>query len=147
MSILTVISQNDGLDNNIFEKTSDTSIEESLLFDSSNEDSPVLFEDSRIFVPVRSNVIYKQTDTLTPLHDPILEIEFDEYPYNHNMHIAFDGEYLYTINGGNTTNGQINKFGYDGTFIQTFPIAIDGRGLSYNPNDGYICLWIWWRHN
>lgn len=65
-------------------------------------------------------------------------ITFDENPYNHNMHITSDGSYYYTINGGNTSNGQINKFSLDGTFIQTFPIQIDGRGLSYNISDGYL---------
>ncbi len=65
-------------------------------------------------------------------------ITFDEHPYNHNMHITSDGSYYYTINGGNTGNGQINEFSLDGTLIQTFPIQIDGRGLSYNTSDGYL---------
>ena len=25
---------------------------------------------------------------------------FDEEPYNHNMHIESDGDYYYTVNGG-----------------------------------------------
>lgn len=65
-------------------------------------------------------------------------ITFNESPYNHNMHIASDGNYLYTINGGNTSNGQINKFSLSGALIQTYPIQIDGRGLSYNNADGFL---------
>lgn len=61
--------------------------------------------------------------------------QFDEFPINHNIHITSDGIYYYTINGGNAGTGQINMFDLTGTLIQTYPIMIDGRGLSYNKND------------
>lgn len=65
-------------------------------------------------------------------------VSFTEHPINHNMHIAADGDYYYTINGGNASTGQINKFTFAGTLIQTYPIQIDGRGLSYNSSDGFL---------
>ena len=75
---------------------------------------------------------------LGDLHDPVLEVQFDENPYNHNMHITSDGSYYYTINGGLTSKGQINKFTLSGTLVQTYPIQIDGRGLTYNYADGFL---------
>ena len=66
-------------------------------------------------------------------------ISFKEFPVNHNIHIASDGNYYYTINGGNSSLGQINKFSFNGTLIKTYPINIDGRGLSYNRADS--CLY------
>ena len=63
---------------------------------------------------------------------------FDENPVNHNMHIASDGEFYFTINGGGVSSGQVNKFDLNGVLLQTYPIQIDGRGLSYNKSDGYL---------
>lgn len=72
------------------------------------------------------------------LHDPVLEIQFDEHPYNHNMHITSDGNCLYTINGGNISNGMINKYTMTGSFVANYPILIDGRGLSFNEKDSFL---------
>lgn len=63
---------------------------------------------------------------------------FNEFPVNHNMHIASDGNFYYTINGGNSSTGQINKFDLNGNLLQTYPIQIDGRGLSYNYADSNL---------
>jgi hypothetical protein len=65
-------------------------------------------------------------------------ISFEEFPINHNEHITSDGKYYYTINGGYYLWGQINKFRLNGTLIKTYPILIDGRGLSYNQADGLL---------
>jgi len=65
-------------------------------------------------------------------------IWFNEFPYNHNEHITCDGSYYYTINGGNATFGQVNKFTLTGTLVQTYPILIDGRGLSFNAADSFL---------
>lgn len=73
-----------------------------------------------------------KTLVLTPV------IYFDEHPFNHNMHITADSNYYYAINGGNSGSGQINKFDLTGTLLQTYPILIDGRGLSYNKADGFL---------
>lgn len=66
------------------------------------------------------------------------QFSFDEHPVNHNMHIASDGEFYFTINGGGVSSGQVNKFDLNGTLLQTYPIQIDGRGLSYNKSDGFL---------
>ncbi len=65
-------------------------------------------------------------------------ISFNEHPVNHNMHITCDGVNYYTINGGNSGTGQINQFDLGGNLLQTYPIQIDGRGLSYNPADSFL---------
>ncbi len=80
----------------------------------------------------QTNVNASKMVTLSP------DISFDEFPVNHNMHIATDGTYYYTINGGNSSIGQINKFDLNGVLLQTYPIMIDGRGLSYNKTDGFL---------
>ena len=84
------------------------------------------------------SITFSMSSDLGDLHDPVLEVQFDEDPYNHNMHITSDGSYYYTINGGNSSNGQINKFTLSGTLVQTYPIQIDGRGLTYNYADGFL---------
>ena len=82
----------------------------------------------------------RQPGTATVLRSQMIPpaISFDEHPYNHNMHITGDGTYYYTINGGNSGNGQINKFDLNGNLLQTYPIQIDGRGLSFNQDDGFL---------
>ncbi len=65
-------------------------------------------------------------------------ISFNENPVNHNMHITSDGAFFYTINGGNAGTGQVNKFTLAGVLVQTYPIQIDGRGMSWNPVDGLL---------
>lgn len=80
----------------------------------------------------------KESNLLLNIQGVLPEITFNEDPYNHNMHITSDGSHYYTINGGNTADGQINKFSLSGVLIQTYPIQIDGRGLSYNQSDGFF---------
>ena len=65
-------------------------------------------------------------------------ISFEDFPYNHNMHITSDETYYYTINGGSASYGQVSVFDLFGNLIQTYPIAIDGRGISMNKTDGYL---------
>jgi hypothetical protein len=72
------------------------------------------------------------------LHDPVLAVQFSDNPTNHNMHIASDGAFYYTINGGSVPSGKINKYTLAGVLVASYPIAIDGRGLSYNKADGFL---------
>jgi uncharacterized repeat protein (TIGR03803 family) len=65
-------------------------------------------------------------------------ISFNEHPVNHNMHIASDGDYYFTINGGSAGSGQVQQFDLAGNLLQTYPIPVDGRGLSYNSADGKL---------
>jgi hypothetical protein len=76
--------------------------------------------------------------TLLPIHDPVAALSFNDSCYNHNMHIASDGTYLYTINGGNVSVGLISKYTLSGTLVGHYPILIDGRGLSYNKADASL---------
>lgn len=80
--------------------------------------------------------IYSGSTFKTQFIPPV--ISFTEHPVNHNMHITADGDFYFTINGGSASSGQINKFTFTGTLIQTYPIQIDGRGLSYNQADGSL---------
>ena len=75
---------------------------------------------------------------LVPLHEPALEIQFDDDPYNHNMHIASDGDHYYTVNGGDYQYGRINKYTLAGEFVATYDIDLDFRSIMYNPSDGYF---------
>jgi hypothetical protein len=72
------------------------------------------------------------------LHEPVLYTAFRDASYNHTMHIATDGYYYYTCNGGNYTLGRINKFTMAGDSVGSFPIALDMRGLMYNKADGSL---------
>ncbi len=88
--------------------------------------------DTSLDSPVSSGESLQRTQMVLPA------IYFDENPYNHNMHITSNGDYYFTINGGSSGNGQINKFDMNGVLLQTYPILIDGRGLSFNTADGYL---------
>jgi len=61
---------------------------------------------------------------------------FKDDPQSHNMHLASDGKFLYTCNGGKAELGQITKFRLDGTKIASYKIKLDMRSLMYNKSDG-----------
>jgi DNA-binding beta-propeller fold protein YncE len=63
------------------------------------------------------------------------KIVFKDNPQTHNMHIASDGQYLYTCNGGKPELGQISKFAFDGTKIGSYKIDLDMRSIMYNASD------------
>ena len=75
---------------------------------------------------------------LVALHDPILRIIIKDKIDYHNMHIASDGNYYYTCNGGNYNAGRIDKFTLSGDSVTSYPIALDMRGLMYNKADGFL---------
>jgi VWFA-related protein len=116
--------------------------------DSSNPSNLVIMQtaDFRMYQkmsPVRSPfsnppAVHSFSDTLNPLHDPILEIQFQDDPYNHNMHIASDGNFFYTVNGGNSAYGKINKYSLAGTFVASYSINLDMRSIMYNRADGFF---------
>jgi len=60
-----------------------------------------------------------------PLHPPVEVITFQDDPYNHNMGIASDGQFYYTVNGGQINNGMINVYDMQGNFISSNPIQLD----------------------
>jgi DNA-binding beta-propeller fold protein YncE len=63
------------------------------------------------------------------------KIVFKDNPQTHNMHLASDGQYLYTCNGGKSESGQISKFNANGTKTGSFKIELDMRSIMYNPQD------------
>lgn len=63
------------------------------------------------------------------------KIVFKEHPQTHNMHIASDGKFLYTCNGGKADYGQISKLDLNGTKIASYKIELDMRSIMYNPSD------------
>jgi len=67
--------------------------------------------------------------TLTP------RVVFKDNPQTHNMHIASDGQYLYTCNGGKSENGQISKFTLEGSKIGSYKFDLDMRSIMYNASD------------
>jgi Secretion system C-terminal sorting domain len=81
-----------------------------------------------------SKIIVRTVDEFGPLHDPELIIQFDEGPQNHTMGIAWDGQYYWTINGGNS-DGLLNYYDENGTYVGTTNITLSGRGIVYNPVD------------
>jgi len=62
-------------------------------------------------------------------------ITFEDDPLTHNMGIASDGSYYYTINGGVTNKGQINKYSLNGNYIDSYEISLDMRSVFYNKKD------------
>lgn len=60
---------------------------------------------------------------------------FKEDPLTHNMHIASDGQYLYTCNGGLPDKGQISKFTLTGEKIGSYKFELDMRSIMFNPSD------------
>jgi hypothetical protein len=60
---------------------------------------------------------------------------FRDMPKTHNMHIASDGQFLYTCNGGKSEEGQVSKFSLEGELIGSYVIELDMRSIMYNPVD------------
>lgn len=69
------------------------------------------------------------------------KITFEEDPLTHNVHIASDGQYYYTVNGGKANKGQINKFSFDGKLLDSYDMPLDFRSIMYNNKDKnfYVC--------
>ncbi|MBK7028332.1 MAG: hypothetical protein IPH45_03595 [Bacteroidales bacterium] len=63
------------------------------------------------------------------------EIVFKEDPLTHNMHIASDGEFLFTCNGGVADKGQVSIFRLNGEKIGSYSFPLDMRSIMYNPSD------------
>jgi hypothetical protein len=101
-------------------------------------------------IPTVAEVIYEEKDyipahrdTYGSLHDPLPAVQFNEYLVDHNMGIASDGKYYYTINGGNAAWGRIKRYTLTGKFVDSINIGIDGRSIMYNKADGYLYVGGW----
>lgn len=62
-------------------------------------------------------------------------VVFLEDAATHNMHIASDGQYLYTCNGGVADEGMISKYTLTGEKIASYKVSLDMRSIMYNPAD------------
>lgn len=71
------------------------------------------------------------------------KIQFEDEPRTHNFHVASDGEFLYTVNGGKAYMGQISKFSLTGNYITSYDIDLDMRSLMFNGKDKsfYVCTY------
>lgn len=107
-----------------------------------NQDDTSLIGQSQIdqnITPVPHKAADRSIDEFGPLHDPELIMEFTEGPQNHMFGIAWDGTYYWTINGGNSS-GLLNYYDENGTFAGTSNVAIDGRGIVFNPVDELLYI-------
>jgi hypothetical protein len=66
---------------------------------------------------------------------PVQKMEFTDHVYYHNMGIAWDGEYYYTVNGGNTESSNLNKYDESGELDSEYDLDIDGRAILYSPSE------------
>ncbi|NVO20044.1 MAG: hypothetical protein HXX13_10110 [Bacteroidetes bacterium] len=74
-----------------------------------------------------TNMVYAQT--IAP------DKSFQDTPKTHNMHIASDGKFLYTCNGGKPEEGQISKYTLEGELVGSYKIELDMRSILFNPSD------------
>jgi Secretion system C-terminal sorting domain len=81
----------------------------------------------------------REIDEFGDLHDPVLMLQFTEGPQNSMMGIAWDGQYYWTINGGNTS-GLLNRYSEDGIFLGVTRFSMSGRGIVFNPIDGLLYM-------
>jgi hypothetical protein len=63
------------------------------------------------------------------------DLVFRDTPKTHNMHIASDGQFLYTCNGGKSAEGQVSKYSLEGELIGSYVLELDMRSIMYNPAD------------
>jgi DNA-binding beta-propeller fold protein YncE len=68
------------------------------------------------------------------------KMEFTDHVYYHNMGIAWDGEYYYTINGGNTSYSNLHKYNEDGESEESYDLSVDGRSILCNAEDGGLYI-------
>lgn len=66
---------------------------------------------------------------------PVRKLEFTDHVYYHNMGITWDGEYYYTVNGGNTDYSNLNRYDESGELDSEYDIVSDGRAILYSPSE------------
>jgi hypothetical protein len=70
----------------------------------------------------------------------VQKMKLTDHVRYHNMGIAWDGEYYYTVNGGNTGYSDINKYGQIGSFQADYDLGVDGRAIFFSTNDEQLHL-------
>jgi len=71
---------------------------------------------------------------------PVQKLRFTDHVRYHNMGIAWDGDYYYTINGGNSGSSDINKYDESGKFEENYDLSVDGRAILYNSDEEQLYL-------
>ncbi|MBM3330780.1 hypothetical protein FJY68_02875 [candidate division WOR-3 bacterium] len=64
---------------------------------------------------------------------PVQQMEFTDHVFYHNMGLTWDGDYYYTINGGNTEYSNLNKYDESGSLEESYSMGADGRAILYSP--------------
>lgn len=84
------------------------------------------------FVFVRATCATKRPGRVTPE----LRVTISENVPFHNMGIAWDGEYYWTVNGGNAEYSVVNRYDKSGDFEESYDFGIDGRAIGFHAGDG-----------
>ena len=74
---------------------------------------------------------------------PIQKLEFIDHVYYHNMGITWDGEYYYTVNGGNTEYSNLKSYDESGELDYEYDIVVDGRAILYSPSEEQLYVKSW----
>jgi hypothetical protein len=64
---------------------------------------------------------------------PVEKLKFTDHVRYHNMGIAWDGEYYYTVNGGNADYSNLNRYDRFGKPDTEYDIGADCRAILYSP--------------
>jgi hypothetical protein len=67
--------------------------------------------------------------------EPEQKLKFTDEVCFHNMGMTWDGEYYFTVNGGNSEYGKVDKYDESGDFIESYEIETDGRSIMYSPEE------------
>ncbi len=71
---------------------------------------------------------------------PVLKVQFSDHVRYHNMGITWDGEYYYTVNGGNTDYSDLNRYDESGSLEDGYDLGADGRAILYNPDEEQLYI-------
>jgi hypothetical protein len=58
-------------------------------------------------------------------------MEFTDHVYYHNVGLTWDGDYYYTVNGGNTDYSNLNKYDASGSLDESYDVGADGTWYGY----------------
>ncbi|MBN2466120.1 hypothetical protein JXD38_10920 [candidate division WOR-3 bacterium] len=71
---------------------------------------------------------------------PVQKVKFTDHVRYHNMGIAWDGDYYYTVNGGNTDYSDLNLYDESGSLEDSYDFGTDGRAILYSPDEEQLYL-------
>ncbi|MGD8394911.1 MAG: hypothetical protein PVF43_05510 [Candidatus Eiseniibacteriota bacterium] len=71
---------------------------------------------------------------------PVLILQFPDTILMHNMSLTSDGNYYYTANGGNASNGMINTYDLAGNPVNSVSCTIDSRAIMCDVSTGDVFI-------